>query len=399
MIWIVGLALLPWVAVAGMVLFGVQGPPVLCPAGNAGRPPAHHFPSVRIVVPARNEARGIEACLRSLAVQDYPDFAITVVDDRSTDGTRRLALSVPPGNARKVEVLAGEPLPAGWFGKPWACARGSRDAREELFLFTDADTLHEPSLLRSAVCSLAEDEASAISLLGRQELGSFGERLVQPQMFTLLALRYRKLARPLERKHRRNAIANGQYILVRRAAYEDVGGHRAVRGEVAEDLRLAQLLTGGGYRFSLRTEQDRFSTRMYQSLGEVMDGWTKNLAIGARQSAGWWGRLALTVIVGYVVLVWLVPPGVLLGLSAAALLGAAVSGALLAWSAAATLLGLGVWAGVYTRFEVSPAYALLYPLGAAIVGLIALRSGWRGEGRVEWKGRRYSRGEACSESG
>lgn len=398
-IWLAALALLPWVVVAGMVLFGIHGPPVLSPAGNAGRPPAHHLPSVRIVVPARNEARGIEACLRSLVVQDYPDFAITVVDDRSTDGTRRLALSVRPGNARQVEVLAGAPLPAGWFGKPWACTQGSRDAREELFLFTDADTRHEPSLLRSAVCALAEDEASVISLLGRQELGSFGERLVQPQMFTLLALRYRNLARPLEREQRRHAIANGQYILVRRAAYEDIGGHRAVRGEVVEDLRLAQLLTGSGHRLSLRTEQDRLSTRMYQSLGEVLEGWTKNLAIGARQSAGWWGRLALTVIIGYVVLVWLLPPGVFLGLSAAALLGAAVPGVLLAWSAAATLVGLGVWAGVYTRFEVSPAYALLYPLGAAIVGLIALRSGWRGERRVEWKGRRYSRGEAFNESG
>ena len=296
-------------------------------------------------------------------------------------------------------MLAGAPLPAGWFRKPWACTQGSRDAHEELFLFTDADTLHEPSLLCSAVCALAEDEASVISLLDRQELGSFGERLVQPQMFTLLALRYRNLARPLEREQRRYAIANGQYILVLRATYEDIGGHRAVRGEVVEDLRLAQLLTGGGHRFSLRTEQDKFSTRMYRSLGEVLDGWTKNLAIGARQSAGWWGGLALTVIVGYVVLVWLVPPRVFLGLSVAALLGAAVPGALFAWSAAVTLLGLGVWAGVYTRFAVSPAYALLYPLGAAIVGLIALCSGWRGERRIEWKGQRYSRVEAFNESG
>ena len=137
---------------------------------------------------------------------------------------------------------------------------------------------------------------------------------------------------------------------------------------------------------------------MYQSLGEVLNGWTKNLAIGARQSAGWWGRFVLTVIIGYVALLWLVPPGVLLGLSAAAFLGTTIPGTLLAWSAAATLLGLGVWIGVYTRFEVSPAYALLYPLGAAFVGLIALRSGWRGERRVEWKGRRYSGGKAFSES-
>ncbi len=129
----------------------------------------------------------------------------------------------------------------------------------------------------------------------------------------------------------------------------------------------------------------------------MLDGWTKNLATGAKQSARWWGRLALTGIIGYVALVWLLPAGILVGLGGTALAGGPHRPALLAWSVVVTLIGCGVWAGVYSRFEVSRGYALLYPVGAALVGLIAIRSGWRGERRVEWKGRRYSNGETSGD--
>ena len=396
MIWLVVAAVFPWAVAVGVVVFAARDPAALLPA-DAVQVPPEGLPSVLIIVPARNESRCIQACLHSLAAQDYPNFSIVVVDDRSTDGTGRVARGVSPGNAQRLETVAGRPLPEGWFGKPWACSRGALKARADLLLFTDADTRHVPTLLRSAVSVLSEDRASTVSLLGHQELGSLGERLVQPQMFTLLGLRYRKLDRPLEHVREGDAIANGQYILVRRNVYEEVGGHRAVRGEVVEDLRLAQLLVGAGHRIILRTERARFSTRMYHSLGEVLDGWTKNLAIGARQSAGRWGRLALPAIVVYVVLIWLAPPAVLFGIGSAILLGAASPGALLGWSGTVTLVGLAGWARIYTRFRVSWPHAFLYPLGAALVGFIAIRSGWRGERRVEWKGRRYSSGEARSE--
>ena len=398
MIGYVALAAIPWVLVAAMIVFWVREPRLLpsepIPAGAHGLP----LPSVRMVVPARNEARNIERCLRSLAAQAYSDFAITVVDDGSADRTGEIARSVPSGGANEIRVLSGAPLPTGWFGKPWACSQGSANVEESLILFTDADTVHAPSLLRSAVLALMEDSASALSLIGHQELGTFGERLVQPQVFTLLGLRYRRLDRPLERNDARNAIANGQYILVRRSAYEGIGGHRAVRGEVAEDLRLGQLIVEGGHRLSLRTEPRRLSTRMYQSLSEVVAGWTKNIAIGAKQSAGWWGPLAIPSILVYAFLFWVIPPLVLLWSVVTGLAGGGLGGPLLAWSFVASLLGLGTWAIVYRRFQVSPAYAFMYPLGAAFVGAIALRSGWRGSRRVEWKGRRYSSGEVVDDS-
>ncbi|MDE0083196.1 MAG: glycosyltransferase [Gammaproteobacteria bacterium] len=392
------IATLPWLAVAAAAAFAVWVPP---PLRSPDMPPsADRQPSsVRIVVPARNEAENIGPCLRSLTLQDYPDFRITVVDDCSTDGTGRIARSIAPGHARSVEVLDGAPLPPGWFGKSWACAQGARGATECLLLFTDADTLHGPSLLALAVRALAEDEASALTLFGKQELVSFGERLVQPHLFTLLGLRFRNVGSPLGPERQGDAVANGQYILVRRSAYDEIGGHVSLRSEVVEDLRFAQRLTGAGHRLSLRTAGEGLSTRMYHSLREVLDGWTKNLAIGASQSAGPLGRLALVAIMGYTVVAWVLPPAVFVLLVAAGTLNAWWPGGVLLWSGAATLAGFLAWVRVYGRSGVPRRYALLFPLGAAALAHITLRSAWRGHRRVEWKGRRYSGGEALGESG
>lgn len=390
-----GLALAGWMLVSLLLVFGIREPRELPEETAADTTEA--LPSVRIVVPARNEARGIVACLDSLAAQRYPNFRIVVLDDRSTDGTASLAKAVAPGTARDIEVRRGDQLPDGWFGKPWACWQAASAAEEDLVLFTDADTWHAPTLLSRSVAAMREDGAAAVSLVGSQTLGSFGERLVQPQVFTLLGLRFRNLDDLVEGAGERDAIANGQYILIDRRIYQEIGGHEAVRGEVVEDLRLAQHLTGAGHRLSLRGARGAFATRMYHSLGEVIDGWTKNLATGARQAAGPWAPLALAGIVAYALMMWVVPP-----LATTWVFGRSAGDPahdLLIWGLTTTLAGLGVWALIYRRFEVSPAYAFLYPLGAVLVAFIAVRSGLRGSRRIEWKGRRYSGGQAQGDAG
>lgn len=393
---LLGSAIGAWVLVSLLLVFGIREPRDL--PSDPDAPSVGGLPSVRIVVPARNEARGISACLESLAAQEYPNFRIVVLDDRSTDDTAGLAKAVAPGNAKSIEVVTGAPLPEGWFGKPWACWQAVEGAEEDLLLFTDADTWHGPFLLARAVTAMRQDGAAAVSLVGSQTLGSFGERLIQPHVFTLLGLRFRHLDRLAEGGGERDAIANGQYILIDRHVYGEIGGHEAVRGEVVEDLRLAQRLTGAGHPLSLRSARGAFATRMYHSLGEVVDGWTKNLATGARQAAGAWGPLALAGIVAYVLVMWVAPP-----LAATWVLGTSPGEApnsdLLAWGGITSLIGIGVWALLYRRYEVSPAYALLYPLGAAIVAFIAVRSGFRGSRRIEWKGRRYSGGQAQGDAG
>jgi chlorobactene glucosyltransferase len=409
------LGALPWVALAVFMAVALRLPRPLPPApGPAQDPdPAHRpgsLPPVTVIIPARNEAANIGRSAGSLARQDYPDFRILVVDDGSTDDTGAIARAIPPGKARELRVVEGRTLPDGWFGKPWACATGVEAAGAlapgSLLLFTDADTEHAPDLLLRAVLALEEDGADALSLLGRQEMGSFGERLVQPHIFALLGLRYRRLDRVIGPDRWKDAIANGQYILVRREAYGAMGGHEAVRGEVVEDLRLAQLLTEGGGRFTMRGAEDAFSTRMYTSLRDLVNGWTKNVATGARQGAVGWEGLALPGLLVFLLGVWVLPPLVLVATVAAALaaggsIGPAVLAAspLAAWALLVTVLSFLLWIGGYARMGAPARYALLYPLGALVTAWIVVRSWVRGSRRIEWKGRRYASGGDAAASG
>lgn len=373
---------LPWVAFAALAAARLRGLPDALPE-NVTLPVDP--PLVSVVVPARNEAANIVGCLESVAASDYPAFEIVVVDDRSEDGTGELARSVAPGGARRISVLDGEPLPEGWLGKPWACWQGARVATGEVLLFTDADTVHGPDLLVRTVADLERTGADAHTVAGRQIVGSFWERVVQPQVFALLLLRFGgRMKTPLSRERWRDAIANGQYLMFRRRVYEAMGGHRAVRGEVVEDLRLAQILVREGHRLMVREAEDALATRMYRSLGGLLEGWTKNLATGVRQSVPPVLRpVAAPVAALAWGLFWVSPPLTLLA-------GALGFGgpSLLAWSGTASGVGVLVWGAASRRMRSAPVWGLFYPLGAAMAVFILLRSWIRGS-RVEWKGRRY----------
>lgn len=391
---------LPWIASALFIRFVARLPRPLPdfreeapgtepaapdPAPAAGRPDR---PFVSVVVPARNEAHNIERCLGSLTASQYPDFEVVVVDDRSEDDTRSRALAVPTGSARRIAVVEGAPLPDGWLGKPWACWQGAAEARGDVLLFTDADTWHAPELLARAVDGMAEEEADLLTLVGRQEMDTFWERLVQPHVFLGMLYRFPNFERVAANDRWRDAIANGQYILMPRRAYEYIDGHRAVRDEVAEDLALAQHVKRAGLRLRVRSAEDALSTRMYRSLAELVAGWSKNLFLGGSQSF----PPALRPLVGPGsvlggIALWLVPPMVLVWALGA---GTAAGGphATLVWASTAVAASVFQF-GYFTRRMGAPArYGLLYPLGAAVTTYIFLRAWTRGR-NVEWKGRSY----------
>jgi chlorobactene glucosyltransferase len=373
---------LPWIGPWVAFFARVRLPRPLPGAGGTTGTGAR---SVSVIIPARNEAHNIERLLRSLAATRHPDFEVLVVDDRSGDDTAVRARAAAPGHARRLVVLDGEPLPEGWLGKPWACHQGARRARGELLLFTDADTVHAPDLLVRAAAALDEDAADAVTVVGRQLVESFWERLVQPQIFAAMLARYRDSRRPLPPHRWRDAIANGQYILLPRATYDAIGGHEALRCEVVEDLKMAQRLVRAEHVLSVRRAEDGLATRMYRSLGELVAGWSKNLVLGGRATLPPGVRRTLmppvALLVGLVM--WVLPPLVL----AAALAGAGGSGTLV-WSALVTSAAVVFWGVVYARFGVSPAYALLYPMGALVGAWILVRAWVRGT-RVAWKGREY----------
>lgn len=371
---------LPWLIVGLFVVVFVRIPPELPPGDPTKRSRA---PTVSVIVPARNEEENIPTLLASLTAMEYPSFEILVVDDQSEDRTRELVAKREAGNARALRLIGGAPLPGGWFGKPWACHQGARAATGDLLLFTDADTVHGPQLLEQSVAELEAEAADALSLVGQQIMGSFWERLLQPQFFILLGVRFPRTGTPRKALEWRHAIANGQYLFFRREAYDAVGGHEAVRGEVVEDVRMAQLLVRGGWRLVVR-EGRGLKTRMYRSLGGLVEGWSKNITTGALQTTpGWLAPLILPLSVMVGALLWIVPPSVL---TWALLRG--VEGAPLQFAALTTGFGALFWGGASRIMGGSPFYGLLYPLGSIMAGYIFLLSWVRG-GRIRWRGRSY----------
>lgn len=355
--------------------------------GGPGEAP----PLISVIVPARNEGRNIERCARALLAQDYPHFELIIVDDRSTDGTGAVLAALQGEAGGRLHVVQGAELPPGWAGKPHALQQGVAQARGEWLCFVDADTFASPALLSAALRAAEAHGADMLSLLTGQELGSFWERTVLPLVFTALSFGFP--ARRVNDPARPEAIANGQFILIRREVYEAVGGHRAVRDRIAEDLALAQRVKGMGYRLLLADGRALAQTRMYTSLPEIWEGWTKNIFIGMQGRLGLLLFGALLCLFGALGLpAWLV--GAALWLSSDLRAGGGA-----AWIPALVLLqALILWAYLLWQraraaraFGLSPLYALTLPLGALLFTAMMLASaGMVLSGRgVTWKGRRY----------
>ena len=228
--------------------------------------------TVQVIIPARNEEDCILRCLESLAAQQGISFEIIVVDDGSTDNTRAIAESVP--GVRVIE--AGDPG-MGISGKCNALIAGGKWVTAEWVLFTDADTVHYPGSLAAAVREAEERGVDLLSYSPEQETGSWYERMLMPVVYAELTRTY-----PTERVNDpadSTAAANGQYILVRRRVYEELGGHGAVACKLLEDVELARLIKGSGHKMWFRFGAGRVRTRMYRSFAAMWEGWTKNLAI------------------------------------------------------------------------------------------------------------------------
>jgi chlorobactene glucosyltransferase len=342
------------------------------------------LPALSIVVPARNEERSIERCVRSLLAQELADFEVIVVDDRSTDATSAILARIAAEDPR-LRVLRGAELPEGWVGKPWALHQGALAARGAWLLFTDADSYHEPWASRSTLAFALDRDYDAVTLVTGQDLVSLAERAFLPSILGTIVLASGPpdaLNDPLDRDH---ALANGQYILVSRSALDALGGHAALRGQIAEDVEFARRLKRDGrFRLILIGGQRLCRVRMYHSAREIWEGFTKNVYFGAE------GRLdRLAGGVAFLSALSIVPAALALrALARGRPLEAAESLAALAAVSATSGWAMGE-VGMQRRNGV------FAPAGFAFFAAIMANSTWRilsGRG-VQWRGRTYGAAE------
>jgi chlorobactene glucosyltransferase len=374
----------PWLVGLLVVLWRVRQSRSLDSYDAAALPDA---PLLSIIVPARNEAGNIGRCVRSILQSSYPAIEVIVVDDHSSDATAAVAREAGAGDAR-LRVASAPDLPEGWLGKQWACAHGASLARGQLMCFTDADTAHAPELHVRSVRALLARQADLLSIAGTQELGTFWERLIQPQIFAILFTRYGGTEVVSNARRPEDVIANGQYLLFSRTAYDTLGGHASVRGTVAEDLGLAVRAKRHGMRVHLLLGPHQLTTRMYESLGALVRGWMKNVYAGGVESLpeGRVVRAVFPLLLLSPILVWLAPVVVL----SLTLIGVG-SSALHVWATATSAVMLLWWLIVYTLIARRPWYAVLAPIGNVVLGYIFVRAIARGR-QVEWKGREYRLG-------
>jgi chlorobactene glucosyltransferase len=351
-------------------------------------PPAESAPLVSVIVPARNEERNILRCVECLLGQTYPRFELIVLDDRSTDATPAILREIAARDPR-LQIVRGADLPAGWAGKPHALHRAAERARGEWLCFVDADTFAAPEALASVYDSAQKTGADLFSIMTEQEMKSFWERAILPLVLTALTVGF--APRRVNDPRRKDAIANGQFILIRRSVYEAVGGHAAIRDSIVEDRDLAALVKRAGCRLVVADGRRVARTRMYTSLAEMWEGWTKNIFLGLRASRGllllgaFGAFLALCAALGLPL--WL----------AAGLIwwnaDPASGGPITALEAALVCAWLLFWrVRALQDLKIPSWYALTVPLGAGVFAAMMFASAWKvlsGRG-VTWKGRRYA---------
>ena len=338
------------------------------------------LPSVVAVIPARNEAAVVGRAIASLLAQDYAgDFRIVLVDDHSSDGTADAARMAAGAQSDRIAIVAARPLPAGWTGKLWALSEGVRQIAvpPALYLFTDADIAHHPSNLSELVARLEGERRDLVSLMVKLRCESLAERFLIPPFVFFFAMLY-----PFawsNDSRRATAAAAGGCILLRRSAYERIGGWESLKGELIDDCALARKVKRGGAIW-LGLTQRTISLRAYPRIADI---WNM-VARTAYTQLGYSPLLLGGTVLGMTATYFL--PLVLL-LSGG---GAAVIGAL-SWAAMVV-----AYAPMLRFYGLSLAWAPLLPAAASVYLAATVASAWRhwrgrgGEwkGRVQWQNRR-----------
>ncbi len=346
------------------------------------RPP-ESAPLISVMVPARDEEVNIESCLRSLTSQDYPNFEILVIDDHSSDNTAAIVRRLAAEDSR-IRFFQSEPLPEGWAGKPFACYQLARQAGGAWFLFVDADTVHAPHMLRSMLALAVESKSGMLSGFPRQLANSLPQKIAIPVLYFVI-MSWLPIWWLHRSKKLRPSLAIGQFLLFPREDYWKIGGHKAVKSRIIEDVWLGVEINRSGSRHIAVDLSPVVSCNMYHDVGTMWDGfirWMYSVAAMSRiflallLAAGYFFFLAPFYCLWRELFVMPTGWGPIIGFQVLVILG-------MRWL-------------VDSRFKEPVVSFILHPIGFSFLILTALYAFSRqlvGAG-VRWKDRLYSKESA-----
>ena len=335
------------------------------------------YPRISVLVPARNEENKIYPCVKSLLAQDYPDFQVIVLDDNSTDRTWQILQGLA-ANDPKLMLIKGKPLPDDWLGKHWACHQLAQVADGELLVYVDADTSHEPGMLRGAAASMAAENTCLISALPRQIVVSWSEMLSIPAFYLGMLCGVPLELTRLQRNPLLFAIL-GQFLVFRRDTYDAAGGYAAVRHNVVDDIAIGRRVHTMGLKYKLLDGDGLVSCRMYRNFDQVWKGLTKS-TFATFNFDPYFLTLMYTLV-----LIFFVSPPVVLGIGLAQ---PQVPMEITAMAGIAVFLNLVLWTVSHLRFHFPLYLVLIYPFSAIFMTVVALASMILTiQGKALWKGR------------
>ena len=346
------------------------------PAPRGGPSGVENTPLVSVCIPARDEEANIEACVLAVLSSDWPALEVLVYDDQSTDATPRIIERLIEQDPR-VRRAPTSALPPVWVGKQWACQQLGRAARGEWLVFTDADVRFEPTCVRAALDAARALDADLISTFPRQITATLAERLLVPMIHFIL-FSYLPMGQMRGSNSPSASAGCGQFLCVRRGAYESAGGHAAWRDSMHDGIRMPRAVRRAGFHSDLFDGTRHLSCRMYRGFVQTWRGFAKNAYEGLG-SVGLLLFLTVLHVVGHV-LPWIVLPG--------AVLVESWRGPILLLAAAAVVLALAQRLVLARRFEQDLIGAALHPLAVLMMTAVQWHSFALARlGRRAWKGR------------
>jgi len=334
-------------------------------------------PLVSVLIPARNEEKNISKCVYSLLNQDYRNLELIVLDDNSSDATLQILESIR-SESNKLRIIKGEALPEGWLGKHWACHQLAREAKGEILLFTDADTVHASSTVSQATGVMIKERTDLLTAIVKERTDTLGELITIPFMihsvFSIfpLVIAYGKRFKSL-------AVTSGQFMMFRRLSYLSIGGHEAVKDHGVDDISLGRLIKKAGMKWRLYDASDLVECKMYGGFKAAYLGFLKNYfslfdyrILPAAFVWGWMLTLDFFPLIVALLFIF----------------GAAIPESAGILSLISLTLSFGMWLLASVKFSLRPLTIFLYPLITLISSIIGFHSIIVHLcGATKWKGR------------